>query len=440
MPIAAAPEYLGKDFESASPGLRFGMYLELWGVDSRTGRRLWTTHDENYRKTGKNREERRFEDDNKTPSLKKVAALTQDDQEATAGVLARQQAIIACLPANETLSLIASSVAPFTTGLGNEHPLENGFAFLNPYGLPYLPGSGVKGVVRRAAEELARGDWDDTRGWSDARDYALPTSGDDASAKPLKLSMIDVLFGREPDAGDQRHVRGALDFWDVLPSMHRDQLAVEIMTPHQSHYYQDDRKKGQGSATPHDSGAPNPIGFLTVPPESRFTFHVRCHAARLRRIAPRLAEDDRWRCLVEAAFEHAFAWLGFGAKTAVGYGAMRRDRKREDRARRDAEACARKAQEAKEREERWAGMDPIDRDIETLLAGRQDKGMPETTAIRKAIEAGRWTGADKAEVAKRLKERMQREGTWKETSRKKNPGRDKDYQNTLRVRGWLGGD
>ena len=28
---------------------------------------------------------------------------------------------------------------------------------------------------------------------------------------------------------------------------------------------------------------------------------------------------------MEAAFEHAFAWLGFGAKTAVGYGAMEED-------------------------------------------------------------------------------------------------------------------
>ena len=30
MPIAAVPEYLGKDFKSASPGQRFGMYLPIW--------------------------------------------------------------------------------------------------------------------------------------------------------------------------------------------------------------------------------------------------------------------------------------------------------------------------------------------------------------------------------------------------------------------------
>ena len=47
---------------------------------------------------------------------------------------------------------------------------------------------------------------------------------------------------------------------------------------------------------------------------------------RLRRLAPDLAEADRWQALLRAAFEHAFAWLGFGAKTAVGYGAMQRDK------------------------------------------------------------------------------------------------------------------
>ena len=30
MPIAAVPAYLGTDFSSASPGLRFGMYLPIW--------------------------------------------------------------------------------------------------------------------------------------------------------------------------------------------------------------------------------------------------------------------------------------------------------------------------------------------------------------------------------------------------------------------------
>jgi CRISPR-associated protein Cmr6 len=87
------------------------------------------------------------------------------------------------------------------------------------------------------------------------------------------------------------------------------------MTAHQGHYFQ----RGE---TPHDSGSPNPINFLTVPPKSKFAFHVLCDGAYLRRLATPLAEGGRWQQLVEAAFGHAFQWLGFGAKTAVGYGAL----------------------------------------------------------------------------------------------------------------------
>ena len=65
----------------------------------------------------------------------------------------------------------AQAIAPFTTGLGNEHPLENGFAFLSPYGVPYLPGSGVKGVLRQAARELVSGKWGEIAGWSAERSF-----------------------------------------------------------------------------------------------------------------------------------------------------------------------------------------------------------------------------------------------------------------------------
>jgi CRISPR-associated protein Cmr6 len=125
-----------------------------------------------------------------------------------------------------------------------------------------------------------------------------------------------VLFGRETDSGDAEHLRGVLSFWDVVPQITGGKLHVEVMTPHQAHYYQ----HGQ---SPHDSGQPNPILFLTVPPGSKFEFHVVCDLPALRRLAAPLAEAGRWKELLQAAFEHAFTWLGFGAKTAVGYGAMR---------------------------------------------------------------------------------------------------------------------
>ena len=341
MAVAAVPAYLGKDFSSASPGLRFGMFLPLWGVDSRSGELLWTTHDINYRSTGPQNQERRFEDKNKTPALAKALRLNPSDLAAMAALVQRQAALAAPLTTqSRLLTLHASAVAPFTTGLGNAHPLENGFAFLNPYGLPYLPGSGVKGVLRQSARELADHLWGDDQGWT--------------------LATIDTLFGKTGDDTDAQGnailQRGALSFWDVLPQIAGDALQVEVMTPHQTHYY-------QNGDSPHESGQPNPINFLTVPPGSKFVFHVQCDLPMLARLAPALAQQDRWQYLMTAALVHAFQWLGFGAKTAVGYGAMRED----DAARQhhaQQAAAQREAAAAQQQAQRRSALSPADLEAE----------------------------------------------------------------------------
>lgn len=334
MPIAAVPPYMGTDFSSASPGLRFGMYLPLWGVNRRTGQLLWTTSDIDHAVRGQQREEREIKVENKTSALLQACKLTSHDKATMQALAARQTHAAQTAP--HTLTLDAIATAPFTTGLGNEHPLENGFAFLNPYGLPYLPGSGIKGVLRQAARELASGDWGDSHGWSEEKTHQVGK---------IDLSTIDALFGLESEDGDSKHVRGALSFWDAIPQIPGDSLAVDIMTPHQGHYYQQrtDRKSGD-STSPHDSGAPNPITFLTLPPGTGFAFHVVCDVARLEHsdhgLAPDLAHNQRWQTLLTAAFEHAFEWLGFGAKTAVGYGAMQvNERARRQRAQAQAEAA-----------------------------------------------------------------------------------------------------
>ena len=339
MPIPALPEYLGQqDLSTASPGMRFGMYLPIWtaridqeqqikkmaAAKSPQGRELAEILEEqgmeaaiDHAKRARGRFPGLWEKNDHAAheAWRKVAQLAHDDQQRVNALVERQAAIAAALGDDEALFVIdAQSTAPFTTGLGNEHPLENGFAFLWPYGLPYLPGSGVKGVLRQAARELAgvskAAQWDVRSDWTEA--------------------AILALFGSE-DSKEAR--RGALSFWDVIPRIAGDHLSIEVMTGHQSHYYM----KGQ---TPHESGQPIPVYFLTVPPKSGFTFHVLCDRPFLRDFAPELAENDRWKALLRQAFEHAFEWLGFGAKTAVGYGAMETDeaaaRQREEQAKQAA--------------------------------------------------------------------------------------------------------
>lgn len=432
MAIAAVPDYLGQDFSSASPGMRFGMYLRLWGINSRTNEKLWKTHDIHHEVRGQSHQEREVKKENKGEALTAAQKLTPNDVDTAKGlVLRQQQSFDASVTPDAALRLEAVCVAPFTTGMGNEHPLENGFAFLTPYGLPYLPGSGIKGVLRQAARELASGDWGDAAGWNTEPRHLLGEGG-----KRIELSDIDALFGLESSDSDTQHLRGCLRFWDVMPQVHGDSLMVDIMTPHQGGYY-------QKYETPHDSGSPNPIAFLTVPPGSGFVFHVQCDIHRLQHIAPDLAHQQHWKDLLQAAFAHAFEWLGFGAKTAVGYGAMKEDEaaaKQRQKCQSDQEAQARQQAEQQNRKAARQTMGPAERHIDELLEQRPDKAWSDLTTLFKALDNGSVSAEHRTVAAQRVKELMESSKKWKARSERKNPAKDNDHQDTLKVQKWLRGD
>lgn len=278
--IAAIPDFIPKDLKDAAPGHRFQLYLEHWQGPN------GNMFDPYKKSRPQGRDERAIFDRECAGVLKDLCLLPPSSLNVLKGIRSRQQALIARYGAN-AYRISTTSTAPFATGLGNEHPIENGFAFLTPYGLPYLAGSGVKGILRRAMQELGN---DGEDGFTD--------------------EAIGALFGPENINQPADAQRGALDFWDVFPSPAGGKLAVEIMTPHHGGYYQKDE-------TPHDSGSPNPVSFLAVPAKSQFDFHVVCHPGRLPE-----SLQSQWRALLDRAFKHAFEWVGFGAKTSVGYGAM----------------------------------------------------------------------------------------------------------------------
>ena len=269
MVAAAVPSYVSNaagNFANCPPGHRFNLYFPIW----REG-------DWQLDKNGK------------------LGALRQCTQLGSAAeplraLRQRQHSQAKAVPESDCFVMEARSTAPFATGLGLEHPVENGFAFLSPYGLPYLAGSGVKGVLRSAAQELANmGDED------------------------INQAVIKTLFGHEEDR-DAR--RGALTCWDVFPAPGKglELLTVEIMTPHFTDYF-------QNKGTPHDAGKPNPIPFLAVAAGAEFRFVVTCEPALLNDSVPHAC----WQPMLAKIMSHAFDWLGFGAKTSVGYGAMEED-------------------------------------------------------------------------------------------------------------------
>ncbi len=434
MPIAAVPDYLGKDFSEASPGMRFGYYLPIWTTrqdQEQQVRRRASSKSFEGREIGEHLDRQgmdatiaRWSDRDRNPISglwqkntdvakqvwQSIAKFSANDKNLMQALHSRQQQqALPLANCGQLLTLEATAIAPFTTGLGNEHPLENGFAFLNPYGLPYLPGSGVKGVLRQAVRELLSGEWGETKGWDEA--------------------ALTALFGKEGEEGDKDHQRGALCFWDVIPQLKGESLAVEIMTPHQSHYYQ--QKPHMGSATPHESGQPTPISYLSVPPGSGFTFHVQCNPTLLNHLAPTLAQNQQWQTLLQAAFEHAFTWCGFGAKTAVGYGAMERNRHAEEA----LQQAAKEARAAEERAAKRASLSPLQLRMMELEAGGGDNP---AISLLQALEGGEWKELDEQrQVAERIKALWQGEGKWNPEFSGSNKPKRKQKERCQKVLSWL---
>lgn len=110
---------------------------------------------------------------------------------------------------------------PLVVGLGRAHPVENGMTWDYISGLPYIPGSSVKGALKASNQQYF----------------------DEA------YSIIDQFT--------------VLDAIPILPPA----LSGEVMTPHYGPYY-------QNTETPGDWFDPNPLPFLTVRSGQRFLFSV----------------------------------------------------------------------------------------------------------------------------------------------------------------------
>jgi CRISPR-associated protein Cmr6 len=248
-------------------------------------------------------------------------------------------------------TLLLKTASRLATGLGREHPIENGFAWHPVLGTPYLPGSSVKGLVRAWLE----GDWCD---------------------QPVEPATFHRIFGSDFRKDSDRPHRaphlqnqaGSVLFFDALPAA-PVQLKPDVMTPHYGDYYAGKRDAAGNPTPPADWLSPNPIPFLTVAPGQVFQFAL----------APRTCSaQDRADC--EKAMEWleaALQWLGAGAKTAVGYGRFARDPEAEAKLEADREAARQRAEAeriASEQkaalEARLATLSPLARELEqAALAG-----------------------------------------------------------------------
>jgi len=197
----------------------------------------------------------------------------------------------------EAVIFSAELRTPLITGIGQTHPNEVGMVFDHTMGIPYIPASTIKGIVRLAH----------TIGLINSEGCEEYINGDDLDESNRK-TMIPDLFGgdlveRTNGKPTTKKLKGEVVFLDAYPAKVPD-LHTDIMNPHYGAYYSDP----DGKISPADHLEPNPIKFLTVSPGTTFIF---------RALVPK---NSGLKQHVINAYETAFTIEGIGAKTAVGYG------------------------------------------------------------------------------------------------------------------------
>ncbi|WP_053959479.1 type III-B CRISPR module RAMP protein Cmr6 [Sulfobacillus thermosulfidooxidans] len=136
---------------------------------------------------------------------------------------------------------VFETLSPFVTGLGRTHPVENGMVWDYLSGLPFIPGSSIKGALKASNRQYFENHYDITE----------------------RFTIFD-----------------AIPLGSVT-------LRGEIMTPHYAPYYQKQESPG-------DWFSPTPIPFLTVPKGQRFLFSIVAPSEHLNRIEEWLEETLTW--------------------------------------------------------------------------------------------------------------------------------------------------
>ena len=229
-------------------------------------------------------------------------------------------------------------------GLGAGGTYETGITLLRNYGVPYIPGTAIKGVAKHYAveklvekygnavfevlkeetESIKAKYRKEERKFNgdvfDAMEVAMLAleEGDRENGKPPGefLRWEISVNGKRITVGELREIlgtksdEGKVVFLDALPLPQDfndwELLEWDIMNPHYGPYYQEGKEPG-------DWYNPTPIKFLVVKPGVRFLFGLR---------RSKTCVGNRGELLgkAEALVREALRERGVGAKTSLGYG------------------------------------------------------------------------------------------------------------------------
>lgn len=183
---------------------------------------------------------------NKLKDSYKIPYVTTDCQE-------RHTKVFSLLFPQNRLEKTLTTSWRFVIGLGNESVYDTGITLHHVYGIPYIPGSAVKGIIRSAIiqelfleEAKIRHQKDSSKKVSQWADILA-----------MQHPLFTYIFGADVETFTEKEAwKGHVVFGDAFP-VESVTVKQDIMNPHYAPYYGDNKP-------PADYHKPIPINFLTV--------------------------------------------------------------------------------------------------------------------------------------------------------------------------------
>ena len=187
-------------------------------------------------------------------------------------------------------------------GLGNASVYETSITLHHIYGIPYIPASTIKGVVRsQVIKEIFL-----PKHLSDNDEKANEKANEKAEEEAMSNPVFKLFFGNQEQ-------KGKLIFYDAFPTS-SPKIEVDVMNPHYGSYYSD----SSNTKAPVDSDNPKPIFFLTVT-GCAFQFLI---SSKSNKLFEKYFDADSKKKNITQWLTESLQNHGIGAKTAIGYGYM----------------------------------------------------------------------------------------------------------------------
>lgn len=179
---------------------------------------------------------------------------------------------------------------------GQKNEAKLGLSFDHTTGLPFIPGSSVKGLLRSTFPAPRK---DNER---ERCDFIREKIEKELSDDEIKRLCIEI-FGSDNKDKDN-HIQGSDFFFDAFPvSAKNGLLDLDYITPH----------------TGGEFSEPTPIQFMRIKPEVKFRFSFKLTSTKLSETVTVEPKDK------EKLFKAILTTVGIGAKTNVGYGQLKED-------------------------------------------------------------------------------------------------------------------